>query len=483
MKESSRFYSSLGLLIILNVVIKPLWIFGIDRQVQNAVGTGIYGNFFSIFNLSIVFSFLLDWGLTIFFNRQLASQKENFIEKAGSFLFIKLLFAVIYSGLVFLTAMIAGVDRWDILLSVVLIQVFTSLFLFFRSIITAHQWFRTDAWLSVLDKTLMIFLCGSFLYYPAFFGSITINKFLFTQVACTALAMLCAMAILFRRGVAFSVSGKTILSKQLFASALPFAVIVLLMSVHYRIDGFLLERIHNNGAYEAGIYAGAYRLLDAANMTGYLIASFLLPYISKQWSDKKEMQTVILTSRHLLMMFSVMIIATVFFLAPWIQQILYHHNVGNSTEVLQLCIPALIGYSLVQVYGTVMTATGQIISFCKITAIAVLINVLFNLLLIPTMGAKGCCIAALVSQGFCGIATMILVNRKNGIRIHFGSLSIYLFTLAILSGFYYLGNKWTVSKWFLITAGGMITLLLLLTTKLFTIRTWIRSLKGSNLKI
>src|SRR6185503_376425 len=97
MKEPSRFYSSLRLLIILNVVIKPLWIFGIDRQVQNTVGTEVYGNYFSILNLSIVFSFLLDWGLTIFFNRQLSSQKTNFIDKAGSFLFIKLLFAVIYA--------------------------------------------------------------------------------------------------------------------------------------------------------------------------------------------------------------------------------------------------------------------------------------------------------------------------------------------------------------------------------------------------
>src|SRR6185503_17205279 len=203
-----------------------------------------------------------------------------------------------------------------------------------------------------------------------------------------------------------------LLSKQLFLSVLPFAIIVFLMSVHYRLDGFLLERIHRNGDHEAGIYAGAYRLLDAANMIGYLFASFLLPYIARQWSEKKEMQSVILTSRHFLLMFSVMIVVTVFFLATWIQQVLYHHNGGNGTEVLQLCIPALSGYSLVQIYGTVMTATGHVVSFCKILAIAVLINILFNLLLIPTMGAKGCCIAALISQGFCGIATMIFVNRS-----------------------------------------------------------------------
>jgi len=481
MKESSRFYSSLTLLILLNVIIKPIWIFGIDRQVQNEVGTKMYGVYFSLFNLSIVLSFLLDWGFTAFFNRQLVIQKENFIRQAGSFLLIKLLFAIIYIAIVLMVALVSGVERIDILLSVIMIQVFASLFLFFRAIITAHQWFRTDAWLSVLDKTLMIFLCGSLIYFPAVFGIMTIGKFLFTQAACTALAMLCALTIIFRRGVNFSLGKKSLLNKRIFSAIIPFALIVLLMSVHYRLDGFLLERMHNNGDYEAGIYAGAYRLLDAANMTGYLFASFLLPYIAKHWNRKDEIQTVIQNSRHFLLMFSVMIIATVFFLAPWIQQILYQNPDEKGIEILKWCISTLIGYSLVQIYGTVMTASGHVVSFCYITAIAVGINLIINLLLIPSMGAKACCIASLVSQWFCGIAAMLLLKRKSGINIHFASLSIYIFTLAILSGLYYWGNDLAVSKWFLIATGGIITLLLMIITKLFLIKTWIQTLKRSNL--
>ncbi|MBK5272121.1 MAG: hypothetical protein JJE22_14020, partial [Bacteroidia bacterium] len=165
-----KFYSSLGLLIILNAIIKPVWIFGIDRQVQNVAGTTAYGSYFSLFNLSIVLSFLLDWGLSTYFNRQLASQKEKFLTSAGSFLLIKLLFVLIYTGIIVLVAAFAGIKEWTILFNIIFIQILTSLFLFFRSIITAQQWFRTDAWLSVLDKTLMILLCGSFLYYPAVFG-------------------------------------------------------------------------------------------------------------------------------------------------------------------------------------------------------------------------------------------------------------------------------------------------------------------------
>ena len=49
-KESKGFVGSLLLLILLNVLVKPLWIFGIDRQVQNITGYAAYGGYFALLN-------------------------------------------------------------------------------------------------------------------------------------------------------------------------------------------------------------------------------------------------------------------------------------------------------------------------------------------------------------------------------------------------------------------------------------------------
>jgi len=479
MKEASKFYSSLGLLIILNVIIKPLWIFGIDRQVQNNVSTEVYGTYFSLLNFSIVFSFLLDWGVTTFFNRQLAANNENFIDKAGSFLFIKLLFALIYAAIVFAVAYITGIRQWPILAGVIAIQVLISLFVFVRSIVTAQQWFGTEAWLSVLDKGLMILLCGSFIYFPSLWGGITLERFLQAQIACTLLAITVVLIILIKRGIKLSF-GKSLPGRQILQSAFPFAILVLLMSVHYRLDGFLLERIHTNGAFEAGLYAGAYRLLDASNMAGYLLASFLLPFIARQWSRGNNIDGAILNSRHLLLLFSLFIACTTVFLAPWMQQILYHNNDKAGIEILQLCLPALVGYSLVQVYGTVMTATGQVVPFCYITLFAVALNIVLNLLLIPGYGAKGCCIAALISQAFCGITAMIYVQRKSGINIHLRSLLMYIFIGVILCGFYYWCRDFNISRWILIAVAGLITIAAAILFKLVDLNKWRNILKQNH---
>jgi O-antigen/teichoic acid export membrane protein len=470
MKGPNRFYSSLGLLIILNLIIKPVWIFAIDRQVQNTLGTELYGNYFSLLNLNLIGGFLLDWGITSFLNRQLAAGKNEFSGLTTRFLTIKLLFAGSYTLVLFGVAWFSGIERWDILCLCIAIQVLSSLFIFLRGIITAQQWFRADAWLSVLDKALMILICGGFLYLPAVAGAISIEKFLLTQLASTFLAIIVAITVLQKKGFRFSRDENRIPVKKIIRPAFPYAVIIMLMTLHYRLDGFLLERMKNE--YEAGIYAGAYRILDAANMLGYLAASFLLPYVARQWSKGQKINEVVLDIRHPLMLFSITTALVFFFLAGWFQHLLYRNPDPAAAEVLQWCLPALIGYSLVQVYGTVLTATGHIIPFCYIALGATIINILLNILLIPQWGAKGSCWAAIISQGLFGAASLLLARKKCAVTLHPGSLLLYTFIGTILAGFLYWFRNTNMNAVVLIFLTGLIAITAAFVTGLFSIKKW-----------
>src|SRR5215467_8306092 len=105
----AKFYSSLSLLLVLNAIVKPVWIFGIDRQVQNITGVREYGTYFSLLNLSIVFGFLLDWGLNNFINRELATKKIELQLQLGSFLLLKGLFFVLYTLVVVTVGKLSGI--------------------------------------------------------------------------------------------------------------------------------------------------------------------------------------------------------------------------------------------------------------------------------------------------------------------------------------------------------------------------------------
>ncbi len=442
MKSNAKFYASLGLLILLNGIIKPIWIFGIDRQVQNIVGPYEYGTYFSLLNLSLVFTFLLDWGFTGYFSRQRAADPVNYISQAGNFLIIKIIFAVIFSFVVIACAWSTDITRWDIIGDLILIQILTYLFVFLRAVITAEQWFTTDAWLSVLDKGLMIILCGTVIIYPSLTGIMTIQKFLHLQILCSAIALFATFMILVKRKLALRPNNFSgFINKKLFWAAFPYALLLLLMSAHFRLDGFLLERIHPDGAAEAGIYAASYRLLDAANMIGFLFASFVLPYIARRWNRLGEINSVILNSRHFLLLFSIGVSCFVIFYSAWIDSLLYDHSGPGAARVMQWCLPALVGYSIVSIYGTAMTATGHIFPFCIITAIAVIINTALNLALIPTYGALGCCIAALASQTFCGIGCLLYVKQYLEVPFHWRSILIYIFIAAALSVHFYMAKN------------------------------------------
>lgn len=471
MKTASRFYSSLGLLLVLNILVKPLWIFGIDRPVQNLAGTAVYGTYFALFNLAYLLNFLLDWGLSTFLNRELAADPAAYSRKTGFFLRLKLVMVLLYGAIVFIIARVSGIENQGWLWLLIGIQSLTSLFLFARAIISAHQWFRADALFSVLDKILMILLCGGFLLFPTW-GQLSIDRFLWIQLICTGIALLAALIMLWQKGIRFPKTNAGEKIRPLFRSALPYALIVLLMSTHYRLDGFLLERLHPQGAYEAGLYAGAYRLLDAANMAGFLLASFLLPFMARHQPEKSMIHEAVLLIRHFLLLMALGITAIALLLAPWLQSVLYHNDSPAAITVLQYCLPALTGYSLVQVYGTVLTASGHIRTFCGIVFVSVLLNTGLNLIWIPSQGAPGSCYAALISQTACGITCMLMARYKTGLSIQWKSLFTTILIGAMLFCFLYFGQSFISNTTGLISAGIVFVLGLAIITRLIDLRKW-----------
>jgi O-antigen/teichoic acid export membrane protein len=220
--------------------------------------------------------------------------------------------------------------------------------------------------------------------------------------------------------------------------------------MHSRIDAFLLARVHVNGAYESGIYASGYRLLDAANMVGFLVAGFLVPFIARHRSNKKLIDEAIVNTRHGLLFFGIGVVCFSALFAPWIQQLLYHTNNNYQSKIIQLCLAVLPAYLLLHIYGSLLTATTRLRSLIFIVLAAVLINLTLNLILIPSMGAMGCCIAAVVSQYFCSIACFMVATRSLQLPFFTKTSILYLGTAIGLSLFFYLGKMLLLNVWLIL---------------------------------
>lgn len=455
--KSHSFFKGLSWLIMLNLLVKPVWIFFIDRQVQNTVGHEAYGNYFALLNLSFVLLFLADAGLSTLLNQRMAQKANLDTRQLIRIKFILLFLYLIVGGFV---GWLTHITQWNLLIYIFLIQLLNSLFVFLRNIITARQYFTADAWFSILDKSLMVLICGSILY-TAWFGIMNLEIFLQVQLACTLAAVSILLWFISKKKLMVVTRSRD--AENIIRSVIPFALVILLMGIHYRLDGFLLERIHPNGAYEAGVYASAYRLLDAGNMVGYLAATFLISFISRHQHDPLILEEALLRTRHGLLMLGAGLVSFTFLFAPWIQQVLYHSSIPYHSDVLAYCMAALPAYYLVHIYGSALTATIQLDSFIAILVIAVAVNLILNLLLLPQYGALGCCMAALASQYFCAAACWLVASKKLTISPGLKSMLGYLVFSALLCFLFYLVKMAISNVWIILATAVCLTILLLAT--------------------
>lgn len=454
--KPATFLKSFSGLVLLNVLVKPLWIFGIDRQLQVLVGHEEYGSYFSILSIGIILSFLADAGITNMLNRQLALQEPLHL---GRLLRLKTVLVLLYAGAVAAVAAGTGISRWDIVGLVIAVQAGSSFLLFFRNVLTGHQRFTTDAWMSVLDKMLIILAAAPFLY--PLFGPvhITLETFLSLHVAVLAVTLVIAY---WSCRTYFRGSGVRPASlPEIIRLTLPFSVLVLLMSVHSRLDAFLLERVHANGAYEAGVYATAYRLLDAGNTVGYLAASFLLPYISRNRAQEVLVRDTVVMLRHLLLLAAISLLAFVAVYAGWVTDLLYGINDRYHSQVLLVTIAVLPAYYLIHLYGSLLNARGLFKPFIVIVVTAVVVNIALNVWLIPVWGALACGTAALVSQYFCAVACLVVAGRAYKASLLVRDALLYAGSGALLLLLFWGGYRAGYNTFLILFVGSILTALIM----------------------
>ena len=93
----NRFIKNIIFLLFLNLLVKPFWILGIDREVQNLIGDASYGTYQALLNFSYLFYILLDLGITNFNSRAVAQDPKNLSKHFGGLTEIKLLLGLLYA--------------------------------------------------------------------------------------------------------------------------------------------------------------------------------------------------------------------------------------------------------------------------------------------------------------------------------------------------------------------------------------------------
>ena len=407
------FFTNILFLVVINVLIKPFYIFGIDRTVQNRVGEEIYGVYFTITSFTVMLYIINDLGIMNYNSREIARYRHLLDKYFSNILVLKALLAVVYLIVIFTISFLLGYDYalYPLIFYLALNQIFLQFLGYLRSNVAGLGFYKLSSILTILDKVLLIGICSVLLWVKPFSDNFDILWFIHAQNLTLFLTCVVAFIIVFKqvKTVKFRFNKPFLLA--ILRGSLPYALSVFLMGVYTRTDVVMVERLLPDGKLEAGIYASAYRLLDAVNVAGFLFSMLLWPMFSKLLKDGASVRPLLRLSFQVIMTGAVTFaVATVFHRVD-IMHFLYPKATPYSGDVLGVLIVSFIAVSGMYIYSALLGAHGSVRHMNILFGSAIFINIVFNFLLIPHQKALGAAISTLITQFFVMFGLMVLSQK------------------------------------------------------------------------
>ena len=387
-----------------------MWIFGIDRTVQNTVGDETFGLYFALFNFSMLLNILLDVGITNYNNRNIAQHNFLLPKHLSNIIGLKFVLAIVYALFSLGIAAIIGYNniQFHLLFFLIFNQFLISFTLYLRSNLSALHLFRTDSLISVLDRSIMLVLCSILLFTSWTTIRFSIEWYVYVQTVAYVLTAITTFVVVLAKSGRIKVRFDLSFFRVFLRKSYPYALLILLMSFYNRIDSVMLERLLPNpiGKEQAGIYAHSFRLLDAVSMFGLLFAGLLLPIFAKMIKQKEHVGQMVKLSFTLLIVPAIIIAVSSILYDNEIMAVLYTSSTEHSSGILGILMTGFIGITCTYIFGTLLTANGSLKQLNIMAFCGMVLNIVLNLLLIPRFMAYGSAYASLSTQLVTGFTQL-----------------------------------------------------------------------------
>jgi O-antigen/teichoic acid export membrane protein len=433
------FLRGLGITLLLNLLVKPATIFGVDVVMQNQIGAKPYGDFSAFLNLTFLFSMLLDMGITNYMTRLIAQHPHLIRQYSHQLFTMRLVLAGVYVLWTVSLYFIIGfpINYWWMLVLLIIHQVSINTVNYVRAYTGGLMKFELDAVLSVVER-LVYLLFGVLLLYTTFIRPISLGWFVGIFVASSFISFLFAGFVYVSLVEFPKWKWNTIFFKAIFKQSFPYALLVILMMLNSRLDTVFIKLMHPDGATQVSYYVQGFRLLDACWMFGILFGGILLPIFSRLLKEKESVSSIMTNAFNLLISAGLLMVVLSIgtreelFSALYVDanQMTFDSWIFLSISFLPMCFTL--------VFGTLLTANGSLRQLNIMAIIALSINILLNILLIPVLGAKGAAITTLTAQTVFGVLQWILVRYRMNERLQkaawmkLASLGIILGTMLVL---------------------------------------------------
>lgn len=384
-----------------------------------SIGVEDTGQYFFALTFTTIFIVIADFG----FGNTLTREAAKFPEKGAAFVatafWSKIIFGLGTYGLVLLATELLGYPPSLKMLIAVsgLTMFFDNLQTVFYSLLRARNNLLYEALGMVGSQLLTLSLGGLALYkgWPIYFFIIAYTIPSFCNLIYAAVVVKTTAQVRFWKGF------NQAIFKEFLLLAWPIALAGLIGRLYAYSDSLLMSKMVS--AEELGWWSVPYKMTFAFQFVPIAVAASLYPVISSLYI-KEPLKIGEFISKAYRYLFTIIFPLTIGLGLLARPVIIYFYKIEfiPSIPVLQILLASLIFTYLTIINGAVLNAVGRQKTQTILISIALTINIILNLILLPRLGIRGAAWAALSSNivlwstGFWCIRSTIPFSLKNLIK-------------------------------------------------------------------
>ena len=380
-------------------------------------GVEIFGVFNIIFGLLMISSVMARIGLDTYVLRVISALENDKIQIS---LFLKEVFKILFISSLFVSLLIfvfleyldfylfksieASNYLYGLALLVLPYTLFNVLPEIFRGFheIKIYAFFRNFSQNFTLVLLLLLAIFFSLDYSPIYILYISI-------VIITLSSIVALYVFLKERKITLFMSGKY--ENKILKNSYPMFLAASIMFIMSYIDSFMIAYYLDE--YQVGIYSACINISMIITFIPTAIGGYISPKVSKHYSNNEifEIKKIFKNSLMIIVLVTLPIVTVIYFYAEVFLGLFGTAFIVATTTLLITNI-AFLSEALCGPVGFILNMTDNQHLFMRILLISLVINILFNALLIPIYGINGAAIAMMFSMFFWTISSVIILKKK-----------------------------------------------------------------------
>jgi len=220
--------------------------------------------------------------------------------------------------------------------------------------------------------------------------------------------------------------------RTMIRRALPFGLLMLGYALYYRVDMIMLHWLRE--PRDVGLYAAAYRFLDAVILLAASIGGPFFPRLASMVGrDLPGIRNLLEGTWKPLLVLGLPVLIGTFFLADSLTQVLFGDEFVEAGVVLKVLILGSLPLLWITIPNQALLAADVVLPLARVYGLSVAVNVLLNVALIPRWGPVGAAVATVACEWLNLALVVRMVRREFGLSLSYEGLWRYLVAAAVMA--------------------------------------------------